>query len=136
MHEKFNTVTPRKTIAHRRRSRPVRDFFASALDACATSLELVAAEARHHISRIEAAAVDQFQIDMDRIAISAETRQKLRDSALGLGMLGVMGYEEVEPMVRMWHIAEGYDVTLDDIRALGQIKMRQASDRESRGAGQ
>jgi hypothetical protein len=100
----------------------MKNFFKAALDAYATSLTLIAVEARHRISRIEATAADEFQNKLMAVAPKPEERQQIRDAAIALGNLGIMGYKDVHLMAYDYHLLKMFGITTEDVRLLGKLK--------------
>lgn len=133
MMQSFATAVtqPRPNVAHRARHRTIREFYHAAIDALTSSLDVLAVENRNGILRIEATARDDFQKDLANVAATAEERQDIRDAAILLAQLGVRS-SEVESMARLYHIARGRGVSLQDVRDISSIKaraLREASER-------
>lgn len=92
------------------------------LDAISAVLELSAAETATGTRLVEAVAADSFQTELRAVTDSEEARQRIREAAIELAKVGIAGCEEVHDMVRLYRIAELYDIDEDDLRAIGRIK--------------
>lgn len=95
----------------------------------AAAIELRAAEIKHGVTLIEAVAVDAFQCEL--LAVTApedeSARADLRRMTIELAKLGVRSDEDVDGMVRLWHTARTFGLSVEDVRTVGALMLRLAA---------
>ena len=83
-------------------SRRIRTVIQKWETALIAAVDLWTAESRAHISRIEAAEVDAFEVDLRRVTVTREDRNDVRTMAIEAAKCGLTA-ADVEPMARLWY---------------------------------
>lgn len=98
------------------------NIFTKAVHALAARLDLIAAEAERNITRVEAAAVDDWRNDLASVTDSPDGRQAIRDMSITLAQLGIWTSDDLEKMVRLWHNVNSRGITETDLRLMWEYK--------------